>query len=210
MTFQEAKPSAPDDAVVPNYNAECYLPLYRQARHDALELISRYPGRYVTTRDSGLVLAYDTADGQVTLLDAVYYDARDLRLIRAGITVRYRESGRGAVWTVKLPLPSDDESLRRRELDFVLPSGPPPDVVIAMVRAHGEIQPLLTFLNRLLCGVALRDVVDRNANPVGAQRRDADLYPVPEAKGGGRDQAEERSRRHEHRQPGPNRHLRRV
>lgn len=76
VTFQEAKPSAPDDAVVPNYNAECYLPLYRQARHDALELISHYPGRYVTTRDSGLVLAYDTADGcysdPCTWMDRLY------------------------------------------------------------------------------------------------------------------------------------------
>jgi hypothetical protein len=76
VTFQETKASAPDDAVVPNYNAECYLPLYRQARYDAVELVSRYPGRYVTTRDSGLVLAYDTAEGcysdPCTWMDRLY------------------------------------------------------------------------------------------------------------------------------------------
>lgn len=61
VTFQEAKASVPDDAIVPNYNDECYLPLYRQARHDALELVTRHPGRYLATREAALVLAYDTA-----------------------------------------------------------------------------------------------------------------------------------------------------
>jgi hypothetical protein len=61
VTSAETKAAAPDDAVIPNYNNECYLPLYRQARHDALVLARRYPGRYLTTRDAGLVLAYDTA-----------------------------------------------------------------------------------------------------------------------------------------------------
>lgn len=55
-------------------------------------------------------------------LHATYYDTDDLRLIRAGITVRYRcgesDAVRG-VWTVKLP--QDDDSptaLTRREITF--------------------------------------------------------------------------------------------
>lgn len=76
VTFQEAKASAPGDAIVPNYNDECYLPLYRQAGHDALELAARYPGRYLSTRDAGLVLAYDTAEGcysdPCTWMDRLY------------------------------------------------------------------------------------------------------------------------------------------
>lgn len=76
VTFQEAKAPVPGDAIVPNYNDECYLPLYRQARHDALELVTRHPGRYLATRDAGLVLAYDTADGcysdPCTWMDRLY------------------------------------------------------------------------------------------------------------------------------------------
>jgi hypothetical protein len=68
--------AVPDDRIAPNYNNECYLPLYRQARHDALTLALRYPGRYLTTRDAGLVLAYDTADGcagePCTWMDRLY------------------------------------------------------------------------------------------------------------------------------------------
>ena len=76
VTADEVKAAVPDDLVVPNYNAECYLPLYRQARHDALTLAARYPGRYLTTRQDTLVLAYDTAAGcasdPCTWMDRLY------------------------------------------------------------------------------------------------------------------------------------------
>jgi hypothetical protein len=76
VTADEVKAAVPDDLVVPNYNAECYLPLYRQARHDALALATRYPGRYLTTRQDTLVLAYDTAEGcasdPCTWMDRLY------------------------------------------------------------------------------------------------------------------------------------------
>jgi hypothetical protein len=66
----------PGDQIAPNYNNDCYLPLYRQARHDALTLALRYPARYLTTRDAGLVLAYDTAEGcasePCTWMDRLY------------------------------------------------------------------------------------------------------------------------------------------
>ena len=76
MTADEVKAAVPDDLVVPNYNAECYLPLYREARHDALTLAARYPGRYLTTRQDTLVLAYDTTAGcasdPCTWMDRLY------------------------------------------------------------------------------------------------------------------------------------------
>jgi hypothetical protein len=60
----------------PNYNHECYLPLYDQARSDALELVRQHPLRYVTTRDSGLVMSYDTSPGcfsdPCTWMDRLY------------------------------------------------------------------------------------------------------------------------------------------
>jgi len=37
------------------------------------------------------------------ILDAVYYDTEDLRLIRAGVTLRRRTGGEDAGWHLKLP-----------------------------------------------------------------------------------------------------------
>src|SRR3954464_14477391 len=53
-------------------------------------------------------------------LEATYYDTPDVRLARAGASLRFR-SGDGTGWTLKLPGdegPSDDGSLNRRELTF--------------------------------------------------------------------------------------------
>src|ERR1039457_4884437 len=41
------------------------------------------------------------------ILDAVYYDTDDLRLIRAGVTLRRRAGGRDAGWHLKLPAGAD-------------------------------------------------------------------------------------------------------
>jgi hypothetical protein len=59
---QADKPTGPGRSIA-NFNHECYLRLYRQARHDAIELVIRYPGRYLTTRASGLVASYGTGAG---------------------------------------------------------------------------------------------------------------------------------------------------
>jgi CHAD domain-containing protein len=70
-------------------------------------------------------------------LDAVYYDTRDLRLARWGITVRHR-TGEDDGWTVKLPEDGGGEAtLVRNELTFpgARAAGPPPPVA-DLVRAH--------------------------------------------------------------------------
>ena len=41
------------------------------------------------------------------LLDAVYYDTADLRLIGAGITLRRRTGGQDAGWHLKFPVGAD-------------------------------------------------------------------------------------------------------
>jgi len=41
------------------------------------------------------------------LLDAIYYDTADLRLIGAGITLRRRTGGEDAGWHLKLPAGAD-------------------------------------------------------------------------------------------------------
>ena len=80
------------------------------------------------------------------LLDAVYYDIADLRLIGAGITLRRRAGGGDAGWHLKLPAgPDTREEIR-------LPLAPPggeraatprsgaggavPEELAALVRAH--------------------------------------------------------------------------
>ena len=45
-----------------------------------------------------------TAGPPRQVLDAVYYDTTDLRLLRAGITLRRRTGGEDAGWHLKLPV----------------------------------------------------------------------------------------------------------
>jgi hypothetical protein len=61
-----------DGAVWINYNYECYLPVYAQARSDALALVRRHPGRYVATRAPALIMSFDlvgTDDERATWMD---------------------------------------------------------------------------------------------------------------------------------------------
>lgn len=61
----------------------------------------------------------------VVELDAVYFDTDDLRLIRAGITLRHRHDGSRGEWTVKLPEgPTTGGALLRRE--HTVPAEPRP------------------------------------------------------------------------------------
>jgi inorganic triphosphatase YgiF len=55
-------------------------------------------------------------------LDAVYYDTPDLRLLRRGVTLRFRRGeAPGDVWTAKLPSDAAAHGLARREVNL---SGP--------------------------------------------------------------------------------------
>ena len=85
-------------------------------------------------------------------LQATYYDTVDLRLIRWGVTLRYRtgEEG-GAVWTVKVPAAAKGEGLSRRELSFRGRSGVIPDEVTALLRGfvrHATIAPVAKLATR--------------------------------------------------------------
>lgn len=61
---------------IANFNHECYRPLYRQAQQDAVALVRRDPGRYVSTRGAALVLSYRTShagyDAPSTWMDTLY------------------------------------------------------------------------------------------------------------------------------------------
>ncbi len=73
-------------------------------------------------------------------LEADYYDTGDLRLLRAGITLRQRRGGGDAGWHLKLPLGGDT----RREIR--LPPGrtgaPVPPELADLVRVHTRGEPL--------------------------------------------------------------------
>ncbi len=75
-------------------------------------------------------------------LDATYYDTRDLRLARAGVSLRHRV-GDDPPWTVKLP---DDDSgpvMSRREIPFAGPAGTIPAPAAALVRAYARGEALV-------------------------------------------------------------------
>ena len=59
---------------------------------DAVESMIGVPGVAAVTRQDP------------EILDAVYYDTADLRLIRAGVTLRRRTGGDDAGWHLKLPV----------------------------------------------------------------------------------------------------------
>lgn len=74
------------------------------------------------------------------LLEAEYYDTSDLRLIRAGITLRRRRGGDDAGWHLKLP----GGGAARREIRLPPGStgGQVPAELAGLVRAHTRAEPL--------------------------------------------------------------------
>ena len=98
-------------------------------------------------------------------LEAEYYDTDDLRLIRAGITLRRRRGGDDAGWHLKLPAGADT----RREIR--LPLGqtgrPVPGELAGLVRAYTRGEPLQ----------ASRPDDDQTAAPDAARTRPASRSP---------------------------------
>ena len=75
-------------------------------------------------------------------LDATYYDTLDLRLARAGVSLRHR-LGDDPPWTVKLPDAGGGPVMSRREIPFVGPAGTVPPDAERLVRAYSRGAPLL-------------------------------------------------------------------
>ena len=72
-------------------------------------------------------------------LTSIYHDTDDLRLARAGITLRLRLSDDEAVWQLKLP-----RDAARAELEWPAPSRRVPREVKALLVAHHRGRPLVT------------------------------------------------------------------
>jgi len=73
-------------------------------------------------------------------LDAEYYDTGDLRLLRAGVTLRRRSGGDDAGWHLKLPAGPDTR--REIRLPGQQGSGGVPDELARLVRVHARGEPL--------------------------------------------------------------------
>ena len=80
-------------------------------------------------------------------LQAVYFDTPDLRLMRNGITVRYRHDRQAGAtgergWTLKLPAPFDGKGSVRKELTWSGGRSAPPRPATNLVRALSRGQDL--------------------------------------------------------------------
>ncbi|HEU5447774.1 MAG TPA: CYTH and CHAD domain-containing protein [Acidimicrobiia bacterium] len=79
---------------------------------------------------------------KVKKLDATYYDTRDLRLARAGVSLRHRV-GDDPPWTVKLPEGDGGPIMSRREFPFEGPPGSIPPDAERLVRAYARGEQLV-------------------------------------------------------------------
>jgi CHAD domain-containing protein len=82
-------------------------------------------------------------------LDAMYFDTPDLRLLRAGVTLRRREGGSDPGWHLKLPVGKDS----REELRVPLSQAPrtPPAELTALTRVHtrdAAVAPVVRLCTR--------------------------------------------------------------
>jgi CHAD domain-containing protein len=75
-------------------------------------------------------------------LDATYYDTKDLRLARAGVSLRHRV-GDDPPWTVKLPDGDGGPVMNRREIPFDGPAAAIPADAALLVRAYARSEPLV-------------------------------------------------------------------
>ncbi|MCB0917977.1 MAG: CYTH and CHAD domain-containing protein [Actinobacteria bacterium] len=86
-------------------------------------------------------------------LTAVYHDTADLRLFRAGITLRRREGGNDAGWHLKLPVGTAGDGVRD-EIQLPLSAGKigeVPDELADLVTAHvreEKLVPVATLKNK--------------------------------------------------------------
>ncbi|MEU1509799.1 CYTH and CHAD domain-containing protein [Kitasatospora sp. NPDC005748] len=77
----------------------------------------------------GLPGVAEIAAGTAEILDAVYYDTPDLRLLRGGITVRRRTGGHDAGWHLKIPHPDGHRTELRLPLEAGTARRPPQELV---------------------------------------------------------------------------------
>jgi CHAD domain-containing protein len=85
--------------------------------------------------DPAGLLGFDTGTGPHEQdLEAVYFDTADLRLVRAGVTLRRRKGGSDAGWHLKLPMGKDSRDELR--LPLGRSEARPPAELVALTRVY--------------------------------------------------------------------------
>lgn len=85
--------------------------------------------------DPAELLGFDAATGpDEQQLEAVYFDTADLRLVRAGVTLRRRRGGSDAGWHLKLPI--DKDSREELRLPLGRSARRPPAELVALTRVY--------------------------------------------------------------------------
>ncbi|MGH3939072.1 MAG: CHAD domain-containing protein [Pseudonocardiaceae bacterium] len=114
-------------------------------------------------------------------LEAVYYDTRDLRLARGGVTLRRRSGGDDPGWHLKLPGDGDSRDELRVPLGHPENDNTPPDELAALTRAHArgaQLRPIAQVMTRRRrwrltddAGAPVLEVVDDHvaAHTLGSQ-----------------------------------------
>ncbi|MGH4009472.1 MAG: CHAD domain-containing protein [Pseudonocardiaceae bacterium] len=100
---------------------------------------------------SGLPGVGDQAGPQEEVLEAVYHDTRDLRLARAGITLRRRSGGDDAGWHLKFPHSGDSRDELRAPLGSSKTNSAAPEELTMLTRAHArgaKLRPVALMTTR--------------------------------------------------------------
>jgi CHAD domain-containing protein len=109
---------------------------------------------------------------QEHVLDAVYFDTEDLRLVRAGVTLRQRSGGDDAGWHLKLPVVGSTDTRDEIRLPPGDPGGPVPDELAALVQAHTRGAALVPVMHmRTVRGS--RRLLDETGRPLAEIAVDA-------------------------------------
>ncbi len=113
---------------------------------------------------TGVAPDVEAGTSETIELHATYFDTADLRLARAGASLRHR-SDEG--WTVKLPEPgARRELLTRQEHHFDGPTGAPPTAALDLVLGFVRTAPVQA-VTRVRTRRARVELLDREGKPVG-------------------------------------------
>jgi CHAD domain-containing protein len=106
------------------------------------------PGAQLPTLGDLPMVATETDSGEQTL-EAEYYDTADLRLIRAGVTLRRRRGGTDAGWHLKLPAGGDSRDEIRLPLGRAGRKVPAELAALVRVHTRGEaLRPVARISTR--------------------------------------------------------------
>jgi CHAD domain-containing protein len=113
----------------------------------------------------GLLGGMEVGPATVRHLDALYYDTADLRLARAGATLRCRTGEPGPAWALKLPGTTSGATLARSEIVVDGPSSLVPATLLDLVRVYARGEPVVAVA-RLQTARTVLGIGDESGKPL--------------------------------------------